>query len=221
MRRRALGSTVFGMNIDVYSDLICPWCFIGKRRLDEVLASPAGNDVDVVWRPFQLYPGLPRAGVDRAEFFKARYGPEADPGKTPSRIRAEAQSVGIDFNFAAVERVPNTLAGHRLLEKCAGDRQHVLAEALFQAYFCDGRDVGDLDVLAGVAASVGFDREDTRAFLASEEGEKEVLEQIAAAREEGMAGVPCFVLAGRFSIPGAQPLDTMTKLIERAKERLA
>jgi len=208
------------MNIDIYSDLICPWCFIGKRRLDEVLSSPAGEGVEIAWRPFQLYPGLPKEGVDRAEFFKVRYGPDADPAKTPGRIREEARSVGIEFNYAAVERVPNTLAGHRLLEKCVGDRQHVLAEALFQAYFCDGQDVGDLDVLADVAGSVGFDRDEMKAFLAGGEGENEVLELIAAARDDGMAGVPCFVLAGRFSIPGAQPVDTMTKFIERAKEKL-
>lgn len=209
------------MKIDIYSDLICPWCFIGKRRLDAALASPAGDGVDVHWRPFQLYPGLPKEGVDRSEFLRARYGPEADAARTPGRIRDEASTVGITFNYGAVTRVPNTLAGHRLIEKCAGPEQHALAEALFQAYFCDGRDVGDPDVLADVAGAVGFDRDEIRAYLDTDEGEAEVLAQIAAARDEGISGVPCFVLAGKFSIPGAQGVDTMTKFIERAKERLA
>ncbi len=209
------------MDIDVFSDLICPWCFIGKRRLDAVLASPVGEGVRVWWRPYQLYPDLPADGVDRAAFYKARFGANVDRREATRRITDEAADAGIALSFDTITRVPNTLAGHRLVSFFDGDeRQHALMDALFNAYFCDARDVGDLDVLADLAATIGADRASIRSRLASDEGSQDVRDKVRGAYEAGLSGVPCFILAGKFSIPGAQPVDTMARFIERAKERL-
>ncbi len=209
------------MDIDVFSDLICPWCFIGKRRLDAVLATPVGEGVRVWWRPYQLYPDLPVEGVDRAAFYKARFGANADRREVSQRITEEAADAGINLAFDKIERVPNTLAGHRLINMFDGDaRQHALMDAVFNAYFCEGRDLGDLDVLADAAASCGIDRDEVRARLDTEEGRDDVREKVRGAYEAGLSGVPCFILAGKFSIPGAQPVETMARFIERAKQRL-
>src|SRR5262245_50599730 len=133
------------VEIEVFSDLICPWCFIGKRRLDRALSGTASEGVTVRWRPFQLYPDLPIGGVDRAAFYKARFGQDADSRKIGERIGAEANDAGITLDFARIERVPNTLAGHRLVSFFDEDpRQHALMDDLFTAYFSEGRDLGDL-----------------------------------------------------------------------------
>jgi predicted DsbA family dithiol-disulfide isomerase len=209
------------MDIDVFSDLICPWCFIGKRRLDAVLETPVGVGVRVWWRPYQLYPDLPVDGVDRAAFYKARFGPDADSRRVSARIAEEARDAGINLAFDKIGRVPNTEAGHRLVSFFDGDpRQHALMDALFSAYFCEGRDLGDLDVLADIAAGFGVDRVEIRARLAGPEGREDMRDKVRGAYEAGLSGVPCFILAGKFALPGAQPVDTMSRFIERAKDRL-
>ena len=210
------------MEIEVFSDLICPWCFIGKRRLDRALAGPEGEGVTVQWRPFQLYPNLPTEGVDRAAFYRARFGPDADSRKIGERIGGEAQEAGITLDFSRIEKVPNTLAGHRLVSFFDNDpRQHALMDDLFRAYFCDGRNLGDIDVLADIAAAQGEDRGTMRERLASDEAVQSIRGQVQGAYNAGLSGVPCFVLAGKFAIPGAQPVETMARFIARAKERLA
>ena len=210
------------MDIEIFSDLICPWCFIGKRRLDRALEQIDGADIRIQWRPFQLYPTLPVEGVDRAAFYKARFGPDADARKIGERIGEEAKEAGIALDYARIVRVPNTLMGHRLVAFFDGDaRQHALMDALFTAYFSEGRDLGDIDVLAEIAARFGPDAAAIRARLASEELEREIRGQVQGAYNAGLSGVPCFVLAGRFGIPGAQPVDTMRQFIERARERVA
>lgn len=210
------------MHIDVYSDLICPWCFIGKRRLDTVLASPAGAGVWVRWRPFQLYPRMPADGVDRAEFMRARFGDDAVKPGTPSRIAEEAVGVGIEFNYGAIKRVPNTFNGHRLVEWVGpGEAQHALMETLFSYYFCLGRDLGDLNVLADAAAAVGIDRNRVLEMLRSDVGVDDMHKRVQEAYEAGVTSVPCFVLPSGFGIPGAQPPEVLARFIERARELLA
>src|SRR5512143_3276076 len=207
------------MYIDIVSDLICPWCFIGKRRLDQVLASPAGAGVIPRWRPFQLYPQLPMDGLDRATFMRARFGEEAANRGTPQVILDEARGAGIELNYGAVKRVPNTLNGHRLAD-CVGPgpQQHALMDALFRYYFCEGRDLGDLETLADAAASVGVDRNAAAAMLRSEDGADDVRALVQDAYEAGVTGVPCFVLPTGYAIPGAQSVETLTRFIERSRE---
>ena len=214
------------MLIEIYSDVICPWCFIGKQRLDAVLATDVGDDIELAWRPYQLYPNLPAGGIDRGEFLRAQYGDRADRTKTPSQIRVDAEQVGIVFDYAAIERVPDTLAAHRLLryaevEETPQGSQHALAERLFRMYFCEGRDVGRIDVLVEAAGDVGLQMEAVRGYLESESGTAQTLADIQEGMGLGVAGVPCYRLGKMFMLPGAQLADTMVQFIERAKSRLA
>jgi len=207
------------MYIDIVSDLICPWCFIGKRRLDQVLASPAGAGVIPRWRPFQLYPQLPMDGIDRAAFMRARFGEEAARRGTPQAILDEARGVGLELNNGAIKRVPNTLNGHRLVDWIGpGAAQHELMDTLFRAYFCDAKDLGDVEVLADCAASVGADRDAALGLLRSDEGVDDVRALVQDAYDSGVTGVPCFVLPSGYAIPGAQPVEVLERFIERARE---
>ncbi len=210
------------MRIEIYSDIVCPWCFIGKRRLDAALQTPAGNGVEVVWRPYQLHPNLPPAGLDREDYLARRYGEAAGRARAPRRIVAEGLDAGIHFNFDAMRRMPNTLAAHRLLH-CAQTEgnQHALAETLFRFHFCAGRDVGDIETLCEAAEEAGMDAAAAGAWLRSDRGEAAVREQMQGALAHGVAGVPCFLLGGGFMLPGAQDSATMAQFIERAKAKLA
>ena len=134
------------LTIEIFSDVICPWCFIGKRRLDKALDGETGVGVTVRWRPYQLYPHAPIEGWDRQDFMQRRYGAAAESGRVPSRIREEAEQEGLELRYDLIRRVPNTLLAHRLMELAElKDSQHALAEALFVGYFCNGEDVGDID----------------------------------------------------------------------------
>lgn len=214
------------MRIEIFSDVVCPWCYIGKRRLDTVLQSSAGDDVDVLWRPYQLYPGLPQGGLLREAFLLAR-NPGAEDvdalrARIPSRIRSEAQEVGLEFDFAAMEYMPNTRLAHRVLDSAGAQPnvQHELAEVLFRYYFCDGRHVGDPEVLVEAAVEAGMDERSVRNLLAGDDGVAELDRQLARGIELGVSGVPCFLLGGAFMLPGAQTTDVMESFIARAKERL-
>ncbi len=210
------------MQIEIFSDVVCPWCFIGKRRLDAVLAGPAGEDVSVTWRPYQLYPQMPERGMDRDDFIRARFGDDADADRIYERVVAEAESEGLVLNFDRIRRAPNTLRAHRLLSWAElSGHQHALAEVLFRFYFQDGRDVGDPDELVAAAEQAGLDGAAAAELLAGRDETDKVRSELSLAQAVGVTGVPFFVLAGRFAIPGAQPRDTMSQLINRVRERLA
>ena len=206
------------MLIEIFSDVVCPWCYIGKRRLDTVLRGSAGGDVDVVWRPYLLHPGIPAGGLDRGDYLRRRYGEQADPAKIPERIRREASDVGLEFDFARIERMPNTRDAHRLLTWAEpSGRQHALSERLFSGYFTQGEDVGDRDVLARCAADAGLDAQAAAGFLDGGDGEARLDDDLARATEASVAGVPNYLIAERFVLPGAQTSDVMERFIDRAK----
>ncbi len=210
------------MLIEIFSDIVCPWCYIGKRSLDTVLDSPAGEGVELLWRPYQLYPTLPPEGIDRLAFVRARFGEGARADHVPERIAIEAQAVGLRFDFAAIKTTPNTFQAHRLMDFAQpSGRQHALAEVLFRYYFCEGKNVGNHEVLLDAAAVVGLERDAVVEYLENGAGNEEVREQLARATDLGITGVPYFILAETFAIPGAQPADVLTQFISRAKERLA
>ncbi len=210
------------MEIEIFSDVVCPWCYIGKKRLDAVMDTPVGEGVTLRWRPYQLYPNMPPDGMDRARYLEARYGADADRGRVPERIEAEAGEVGLKLDFSAIEKMPNTFQAHRLLELAAAHGvQHELAEVLFDYYFCSGRDVGDLDVLVEAAETLGLERDPVRDYLAGTEGVDAVREQLERAVDVGVSGVPCYLLAGRFALPGAQAPEVMAQFITRAKSLVA
>jgi len=210
------------LEIEIFSDVVCPWCFIGKHRLDSVLASGVGEGVHLRWRPYQLYPNIDPGGVDRGESLRRRFGADADAGRIPERIDQEATSEGIHLRFDRIKRTPNTLTAHRLMELAyAHGVQHELAEVLFNGYFCNGRDVGDIEQLVELAGEVGLSAEATREFLHSDEALDEVQTQLARAPDIGISGVPGYYLANSFLIPGAQSTETMAQIIARVKSKLA
>tara|TARA_B100000963_G_scaffold88812_1_gene76384 strand:- start:7235 stop:7876 length:642 start_codon:yes stop_codon:yes gene_type:complete len=209
------------LTIEIFSDVICPWCFIGKRRLDKALLGETGDDVALRWRPYQLYPGLPPQGRDRRAFIRRRYGAAADPTQIPGRIREEAEQEGLELRYDLITRLPNTLLAHRLMELAAlRDCQDALAEALFVGYFCRGEDVGDTDTLLNIGVQAGLDGQESEQVLAGDFGLAEVKQQLQRAPDVGVAGVPGYLLGGGFLLPGAQSVDTLQQIIARAKIRL-
>lgn len=210
------------MLIEIFSDVVCPWCYIGKRRLDKALAALPGDPVCVLWRPYQLYPQLPEGGMPRADFMRARFGAEARAGEIYQRVQNEAAEEGLTLDFDAIGLAPNTFRAHRLLSWAeASGRQHELAEVLFRSYFEEGRDVGDPQELAAAAGRAGLDGAAAADMLAGHDEVDKVRAELSLAQAAGVTGVPCYVLAGRFAIPGAQPVEVMGQLLERARERLA
>ena len=210
------------MHIEIFSDVVCPWCYIGKRRLDAILDSPAGEGLSVTWRPYQLYPQIPAEGIPRETFMAARFGDGAQASEIYRRVRAEAEQEGLELDFEGIRIAPNTLRAHRLLSWAEGSgRQHALAEALFRSYFREGRDVGDPEVLAAVAGEAGLDADAAATMLVGDDEVDKVRQELSLAQAVGVTGVPFFVMAGKFAIPGAQPGEVMRQLIERARERLA
>ena len=213
------------MNLEIFSDLICPWCFIGKRRLDEALATGVGEGVNVIWRAYQLYPGIPAEGMDRAEFLRQRY-----PGGSPAaarrdRIEGEARRIGIDMAFDRIERMPNTFLGHRLVHFAPRDAgvQHALAEASVRRLLRTRARRGFRSTCCSMRQRrVGMDRGDTAAYpRLGCKARIEVRREIERASMIGVTGVPCFVFAGAYALPGAQEPDVIAQVIERAKVKLA
>ncbi|MCC7049152.1 MAG: DsbA family oxidoreductase [Alphaproteobacteria bacterium] len=193
------------MRIDIFSDVICPWCFIGKRRLEKALALRPQPESKIHWRAFQLNPGMPPEGMERVAYLTAKFGGPEAAQRIYDTVRAAGQRSGVDFAFDRIRRTPNTVAAHRLIRFADRfGRQNAVVEALFQAYFHDGRLVGEIDVLADIAAEAGMDANAARAFLASDEETEAVLGEDVYARQLGIGGVPCFIVDGRYALSGAQ-----------------
>ena len=206
------------MQIDIYSDIVCPWCYVGKRRLERALTS-VGLDLHVTWRPFQLNPTMPLDGMDRTAYIKAKFGSLEAFGKMKEQLLTAGEDERIPFAFEKIQWTPNTFAGHRLVWYAAQQgKQDKVVEALFRAYFLNGENIGDLKTLAHVAGEAGLDRTETEKFLASDKGVIEVKAEEAVGRRLGIRGVPYFVFNGSISISGAQPPDIIVSAVQQAKE---
>jgi predicted DsbA family dithiol-disulfide isomerase len=208
------------VEIDVFSDVVCPWCYVGRQRLARAIESVAGrHEVRVTWKPYQLNPWIPAEGMDRAEYRRVKFGSAERSSSMDDRLREAGRSEGIDLAFERIQRTPNTLDAHRLIWYAAQQgRQIEVVDALFQAYFTDGRDIGDHAVLADAAGRAGLDADEVRRFLDSEDGLAEVEEEESVGRSFGIDGVPFFVLAGKYGVSGAQPADVLANVIERVVE---
>jgi predicted DsbA family dithiol-disulfide isomerase len=206
--------------IEIYSDVVCPWCFLGKRRLEAALRARPDLPVALRWRPFELNPGLGAAGADRREYLASKFPDAAGLAEAHRRLVALGREAGIDYRFEAIARVPNTRAAHALVA-LAGDREGAVVEALFRAYFEDGRDVGDLDVLAAIAADAGLDPADVRGRLAAGSGRTAIEAQEREAARLGVSGVPLFVFAGRWAVSGAQEPATLVSALDQVAAELA
>lgn len=209
--------------IDVISDAICPWCYIGKRQLERALDILAAHhcNITVAWHPFQLNPDMPPEGVEREKYRIAKFGSLERSRQLDQRITETAATVGLEFHLDKLTRTPNTVNAHRLI-RFAGHKgvQDAVVEELFDSYFCKGADIGDPKILADIGSEGGLDRADVLAMLASEEGRKEVLAGDQMARNAGIQGVPSFALQGHVLFSGAVPAEEMADTFRRAWEIL-
>ena len=205
------------MVIDIVSDVICPWCFIGKRRLERALAMTPQPDLQIGWRPFQLNPDMPPEGMAREDYLRAKFG-DAKGGRIYDQVRAAGAEEGIAFAFEKIRRTPNTIKAHRLIRWSAkAGRQDAMVEALFRAYFLDGEDLSDDATLLRIAHGAGFEPADTAAYLAGVEDEEAIRAEDAFSRQVGINGVPCFIVDRKFALSGAQPPEALLEIFELAK----
>ena len=205
------------IQIDIFSDTICPWCLIGKRRLEAALKLRPDQQVQIRWRTFQLNPQMPREGMDRETYLNLKFGGAENATMIYDRIRGAGAEEGIDFAFEAIARTPNTLESHRLVRWAAGlGKETELVEVLFQAYFLRGEDIGAKAVLLQAAETAGLDREAAAAFLETDDLLAEVSEEDRQARALGIDGVPCFIFNGRHALAGAQPPKVLAEMLDIA-----
>lgn len=208
-------STASGLAIDVFADVICPWCYIGERRLTRALARRPGVAAARRWRPFQLQPHLPAEGVAWPDFVRTKFGGFERARPMFERVAGVGATVGATFDFARIANSPNTADAHRLILLAAehGD-EWPLVDRLFRAHFAEGRDIGDVETLAELAESVGVDRDEVRRYFASDRNRGVVSRSQQTAQELGINGVPFFVFGGRYGLSGAQPEEVLTRAID-------
>ncbi|HZY54037.1 MAG TPA: DsbA family oxidoreductase [Reyranella sp.] len=208
--------------VDIVSDTICPWCYIGKRRFERALDLSGRNDIAISWRPFQLNPDMPPEGMTRDDYVRAKSGGGDRPRQIYQAIAESGREAGIEFQFSKIKRTPNTVLSHRLVYWSAKqERQDEVVASLFKAYFEDGLDLGDLDILVECAARVGLDREDARKFLQSDDGRQEVVASDVYARRLGINGVPCFIVNRKYAVSGAQPPSAFVEVFNLAERDAA
>ena len=208
--------------LDIVSDTICPWCYVGKRHLEAALPVLAeeGLSFEVTWRPFQLNPDMPEAGVERRAYRTQKFGSWERSQTLDAQIAAAGKPAGLTFRHDLMQRTPNTLASHALVAFAheAGDAalQDRVVEALFAAYFTRGADVGDHAVLADIAATCGLDPDEVAAVLADRTRRDAIAREDALVRRRGLSGVPSFILGGYFLFSGAQPSAAMVVALRDA-----
>ncbi len=205
--------------IDIISDAICPWCYIGKRQLERAmpLLSKEKLSFTTMWHPFQLNPDMPAEGVNRREYRIAKFGSLERSQQMDQRITETAATLGLEFHLEKLERTPNTVNAHRVIRMAAQEGvQDAVVEALFESYFCEGADIGNSETLANIAAAGGMDREAVLVMLAGDEGRNETLAGDAMARKAGISGVPSFALQGHVLFSGAVPAEEMAPTFSRA-----
>ncbi len=210
-----------GMQIDIISDTICPWCFIGKRRLEAALAQRPDLDPTILWHPFQLNPDTPVEGLSREEYMRKKFGNRDYPKGFADSIRAAGASVGIDFGFERMARVPNTVRSHRLLHWANQEgKQDALVEVLFRIYFLEARDIGDPEVLIEAAAEAGMDGDTVRTKLDRGDDDEMVRTQDEYVRGMGVTGVPTFIINQKYALQGAQEPEAFLQVLDKIADEL-
>jgi predicted DsbA family dithiol-disulfide isomerase len=208
--------------VDIVSDTICPWCYIGKRRFEKALQISGRTDVALSWRPFQLNPDMPAEGMTRDDYVRAKFGGGDRPRQIYQAIAESGREAGIEFQFSRIRRTPNTILSHRLIHFSAkNNRQDEVVGELFRAYFEQGQDLGDLDTLVDIALRSGLDALRARRFLLSDEGRQEVVASDVYARRLGINGVPCFIVNRKYAVSGAQPPSAFVEVFNLAERDAA
>lgn len=210
------------MQLDVVSDTVCPWCYIGKKRLDQALALHGGEGITLRWRPFQLDASIPDGGVNRKAYMEKKFGSDPDRAKGVAKaIREYGDALGITFNFDRIEISPNTLDSHRLI-RWAGTAgcQSEMVDILFRRYFTDAEDIGRRDVLIDAAAEAGMDTDIVEGLLEQGADRELIQREDAMARQMGIQGVPSFVINSKWVMVGAQETQALVRMFEKllAKE---
>jgi predicted DsbA family dithiol-disulfide isomerase len=193
------------LTIDVVSDVVCPWCFLGQKRLDAAIAAAPDVDVSVTWRPFQLDPTIPPEGMDRKAYMRAKFGDESRLRDAHLRLEAFGRDVGIDYAFDAITVSPNTLDAHRVIRWAGADSPEIQ----------QGADIGDHTVLVEAAREAGMDAAVVESLLASDADREAVANEAATASRMGVTGVPCFLFEGKYAVMGAQEVSTLTDAINQ------
>lgn len=207
------------MQVKIISDTVCPWCFIGKRRFERALAMRPQADLQITWQPFQLNPTMPLEGMERKAYQMAKFGGVERAERQNERLCQTGLEEGLAFNFDTIKRTPNTINSHRLIHFAGlSGHQDQIVEALFQSYFFGGLDLGDLDVLTEIGVSHGLDKADLGRYLRSDEDRPHMLALDEKARRDGIAGVPCFVIDGKFAVSGAQSPEIFHQIFDLARQ---
>jgi predicted DsbA family dithiol-disulfide isomerase len=208
------------IRLEILSDPICPWCYIGKAGLDAGLESRPDHPFAVSWHPYMLNPTMPPEGMDRREYLQAKFGPPEAVVRAYLPVQQAAERLGLPMDLGAIGRTPSTLDAHRLIHWAGLEgRQTPVVAALFQAYFAEGRDIGDRDVLADLAQGAGMDRAAVARLLAGDADAAEIRGAEATSRAHGVRGVPTFVIGGEYVVTGAQEAGFWTRVIDELAGR--
>ncbi|WP_152618397.1 DsbA family oxidoreductase [Leisingera sp. ANG-Vp] len=209
------------VKLDILSDPICPWCYIGKTHLDKALAEVPDHPFVIEWHPFQLNPDMPREGMDRREYLERKFGGKEGAVKAYAPVVEHAEKAGLSINFEAMKRTPNTLDAHRLIHWAGIEgKQTEVVDALFQAYFADAKDIGDHAVLTGIAKDAGLDADATARLLEGDSDVEAIRDRDAHSRKMGVSSVPTFIVANQHAVPGAQPPELWKQAIEDILQQL-
>ena len=208
------------LKIDIVSDVVCPWCAIGYKKLSEAMTQLDDEiSFEVNWKPYQLHPEIPREGFDKKEYYKIKFGESLGSSDKFNFISEEGRKVGLEFNFKKSKNLPNTFLAHRLLWLCRSkDMQDVIAEALFYAYFTDGRDVGNEDELIEISSENGLNKQEIKEFFQTNIGHEEVLREENRAREMNIFSVPTYIFNKKYLLVGGQESDTFKAYIKKVIE---
>jgi predicted DsbA family dithiol-disulfide isomerase len=209
------------VTLDIFSDPVCPWCYIGKARLDRALESRPGHPFAVAWHPFQLNPDMPPGGMDRTAYLSAKFGADRLSGME-AHVTQMARAAGVDMHPERAKRIPNTLDAHRLIQWAGLEgRQTPVVSALFRAYWTEGQDIGDAAVLAQVAGSAGMNAAAVARLLASDADRDDVAARDADARSKGVSAVPTFLIDRRYVVQGAQEPAMWTQVIDEISDLMS
>lgn len=208
--------------LDIFSDPICPWCYIGKAYLDTALQAEPNHDFRIRWLPFMLNPAMPAGGMDRRRYLEDKFGGKEGAVRAYMPVEEHARQAGIEMNLERITVTPNTVDAHRLIHWAEIEGvQTAVVSALFRAYFVEGRDIGQTEVLADVADGAGLDASLVLRLLATDQDRREIVERDAAARGMGVNSVPTFIVAQKHAVPGAQPPELWQKVIAELRDGAA